>query len=709
MELSVTEFIGQLKELFESGSSLDAIKAKFGELSGNVVNFSTVVSAAARTGKDFTTSLSSGIDQTSKAGKSLNEFIETVRQGMIAAKYSTLSLGAAMASIAPAAIAALRPFESLSNITRDASEVTAQMGDLSSTLNQAGLLRGPMKYAADLLTVGDAARNMENQIIMNMSAAGQMDKMMLSMGGNFDGLNKKVNQFSTLTADIGSATGLTAKQVATLANRFMQIPGVLDQVVKTSGPAGEAFHMLDAAIRVARGTGQSFTDVQEDIIVMTQEFGASVQNSVETISRMYSATQRLGLNLKDMRSYVKDTGEQFKFFGDNSSSALDIMNKFAPALTKSGLGPAAVTQIVKGFTHGVAQMTVAQRAFLASQSGIGGGGLRGGLQVEQMLEEGKVGDLVGKIEESLKKLAGGKILTRKEAIAGGPGAASQFEFQRKLLQQGPFGQLAGSSQEASKMLEALASGQRGEISEKLMSGQAALSETVATGTKLGERQNNLLISANNELSKIANWQSQIAADAARVSVGIKGFLAGKQTSSDLQVKAKAQSQQKMVTGQKIQGGKTPAEFADDLTKAISNKMGLIDKALKKIGFSPSNKTAKEEEGTPPVKGSPGKPVQKTYQHPIPLDTPVVKGVTTPQRPTAAIAQPVQQMAANNAAGSQRPADGHQGTGSNNAIKIYVMSKEDVIEEITVQLDKYGRMMRDKGQGNEYKRTVMGTL
>ncbi|KKN61312.1 hypothetical protein LCGC14_0523030 [marine sediment metagenome] len=715
MALSVTEFIDHLKELFESGSSLDEIKEKFGSLSTEIEGIGDIAEAAARKASKFGKSISSGIEEGSVAGKKILGLYRDITLSMKEAGYSAEGLGISMLALAPKVITGLRPFETLGDISSDASKVTAQMGDLTDKLAKAGMLPGPLAYAADLIKVGEAAKNMENQMIMNMAAAGQLDDMMGSMGGTFEGMSRKVLQFSDLTADIGSAMGLTAKQTAGLANEFMKVPDIFDQTVKAGQGAEEEFHMLDAAIRVARGTGQDYADVQEDIITMTQKFGATVQDSVETISRMYSATQSIGLSMQDMRRYVKDTGEQFKFFGDNSSAALDIMARFGPALKDSGLGPAAVTQIVQGFTTGVAQMDVAQSAFLASQTGIGGGGLRGGLEIEQMLAEGKADEVAQKVEEAIKRLSGGKIMSRKEAIAGGPGASAQFEFQRSLLQQGPFGKLAGSKQEAAKLLEALASGDRGALKDKLAGGSEALEATMERGTDLAKSQNDILIKGNNELSKIANWQSVTAEQARRTAVGVEGLLAGPAFASNLQVASKGLSQSKLVTGEGITGGPSPAEFAENLVTSVSSEIGVLNnllrKGLSRVGIEMPTPTVPGIEQLPEVPEQPIQPGQPEPTPTIPILPPALGATgapTIPLLPAEVVAVGVNEQAVATAQAAEQGQEqqGQRGQQSANEITIRVvtgMSEKEVVKVITLSLDEFGNLLKD----NAFHDTMTG--
>lgn len=698
MALSITEFIEKFKELLESSDSIEEIRDKYTKLSDTFDLTALAAGKLAIKAEEVKKAFSEGF--TWEGLKKMAPDLERVENKLEAAGFKGITLGIAMASIAPGVITGLSAFDSLSTIGDNAKDLTAQMSTLTSKLDKIGALKGPLKWAAEVAIAGDAAKNMENQLLSNMYVAGQFSEFYSSMKGDFAGLNSAVLQFSNLTADIGSATGLTSEQVAKLAQETMVLPGVFDQVVKSGE---KTFHQLDAAIRVARGTGLTYMEVQQEITRMTQEYGSTVQDSVETIARMQEVTDVLGLNLKDMKTYIKDAGDQFKFFGDNSSSALDIMARFGPALKESGLGPAAITEIVGGFTRGVSQMGVAQRAFLSSQAGIGGGGLKGGLEIEEMLAEGKAGDVAAMVEESLRKLGGGDILSRKEAIAGGPGAASQFEFQRSLLQSGPFGKLAGSPEEASKLLEALSKGDRGGLAAKLKGGPEALQGAMERGEKIATRQNNVLIKANNELSKISTLSSTIAYDTTRSAIGIEsGLLVSKSMASDLQITARALSKSKLITGgdtKEAVDRPTTVDFANDLASSAGEFIGIKDIGVNKLEKPP------RPEGTPIVPPLPaGKPKGIPTVPPLPGPG---TGLTVPPKPADVIAPGVNKQTA---AAAREPSQTPPGQGQpqgpvpiTHEIVIKVMGEEDVLKVVKASLDQFGKMMIDE----EYMKTMTG--
>lgn len=416
---------------------------------------------------------------------------------------AAVALGLAVNSLSPKIVNVASKFRSIGSIT---DKSTASLSGMAGSLKELGFLTPGLEMAAAMGSTIDAAHAMENQLLNTVAAAGGMDEMLKTLGSNFANLSGKSIQFSDLTADVGTAVGMTAQQVRPYAVELMKIPGALSEGIKGTTTVGSRFNEVEAVIKVARGTFQDVGEVIGFTKTAMNEFGSSTQSSLETVSRMYSAAQVLGLRMGDVKDFVTKTGSEFKYLGDNTGEAIDIMARLGPALMKSGLGPSAITDLVTTFTKGVADMDIAQKAFLAGQAGIGGGGLRGGLEIEQMMAEGKTDEVVGEMIEVLERL-GGPFMSREEALAGGEGDVAKFEKQRALLTQGPFGQLAGSPEAASRLLASLKEGDTKGLAEAIGGGQKEISNSLQRGTDISMRQTNELVEMNNDFAKWLDRQT----------------------------------------------------------------------------------------------------------------------------------------------------------------------------------------------------------
>ena len=77
-----------------------------------------------------------------------------------------------------------------------------------------------------------------------------------------------------------------------------------------------------------------------------------------------------------------------------------IMNDYVGALQNTGMTGQHAMEVVKGMTDSIAGMSVAQKAFLSSQTG-GPGGLMGAFQIEKDLREGKIDKVFDKVRQTM--------------------------------------------------------------------------------------------------------------------------------------------------------------------------------------------------------------------------------------------------------------------------------------------------------------------
>jgi hypothetical protein len=689
----------EIKEILASSDSVDEFKDKIVGLTGAAELFGKAFGGASKQVAGATKSLKT-LSETKTP-----EFFKKMQDSLIsvAPKFKELNmdvgaLATALLGMTGTGIKLTETFGTFKDLGSDASDATAQISDMSSKLEAMGMLKGPIKHIAAYASLGDAAKNLENQMLRNMAAGGNMRVEMGKLDGTFETIANRTMEYSRLTSEIGTATGLTARNVGEYGEVLMKVPGLMDQNVEATSAVGGSLHVLDAAIKVARGTHQDYGIVLQDVTDYTLNFGASGQSALETISKMYSATQSLGLRMQDVRSYVERSGEAFKYFGDNTSGSLEVLARFTPALKESGLGAKASAELVGQFTQGLSNMDVAQRAFLSGQTG-GPGGLLGGLEIEEMLGEGEegLGKLTDMVQETMKKQFGGKIITRAEAVEGGEGAARQFEMQRQMLTSGPFGQLAGSPEAASKLIDAMAAGDEAGVG-RILKGNEALEGAVTDGTSIAKRQSTILLEQNNKLAHIANINSQMAYDISRMTIGTgkdsldreAGLRMGEAGQEAAQREVFVQSKQKGVSA------------AEEMSEAAGGVAGIVEGMTKKIaGLLKPAGTPGGTAGTaaPKPTGAPGptgapKPAPTTPpmdQKPKPVTPPAQ--VAPPQAPKAA-ATPVPPA---QPGGKPQPATapGAAGAGANGPLgTITVIVQENKINDlIKIQLKQFSEKLR----------------
>jgi hypothetical protein len=279
---------------------------------------------------------------------------------------------------------------------------------------------------------------------------------------------------------------------------------------------GQKMDNLTAVLKISRGTFHDIDKVMEIVTNQFNKFGTSQDDALKIVARMHSAAQQLGMPLTNVKSVVDNAASSFKFLGDNSQSALTIMGGLAPALKKSGLGPEAISELVGGVTDGIAKLDVAQRAFISAQSG-GPGGLQGAAQIQLLQQQGKSDEILNMIKGGLGKQFGSRGAISLQEAAGDQGLAAQRQKQMAFLTQGPFGQLVGGEQGASKLLDAFKAGTAD--GKSLLSATEATKQAITKGEGEQKRQTTALETARNTLERIFQADTQNTYLLARQVVG----------------------------------------------------------------------------------------------------------------------------------------------------------------------------------------------
>lgn len=414
-----------------------------------------------------------------------------------------------------------------------------------------------LKGLSLLQEAAEPARRFEAGLMAMAGASGTFGDLIQEVGMDLSGLENKTISFADLTYAVAQTAGLTTVQVAKYATELNKIPGALDMVIDTSVAGNQQMHLLDAALKVAAGTGQEVSAVFEDLNLVYREFGTVGEKSLEYVSRMAVASQALKLPLDLVKEYTRGAAQGFRFFGDNSQAALNILGKFGPALKESGLGPKAIADVTQNITRSIGEMGLAQRAFLSGSTG-GSGGLAGAYQIELLKRQGKVDEIQQMVEQSLKSQFGGRIVTLEEA-AKDQGAASQFTKQVQLLTQGPT-KIASSEGEAYAILEAMAKGDR---AQPIASKEESLSTSLEIGNSFQERNYNELTAIANKIDLGVQYSSVIANNTSRMLTGT-GF-------NSTNIDAARQENSKKAAEAKILVGDSTAPDRD-AAEAVMNQL-----------------------------------------------------------------------------------------------------------------------------------------
>ncbi|HVI39753.1 MAG TPA: hypothetical protein VM577_03760, partial [Anaerovoracaceae bacterium] len=384
----------------------------------------------------------------------------------------------------------------LSNYARDASDnlgsvnekikgvqqLVAKFPAIGEPISKVVSMAMPFKMLAD------DGKKAEAGMIGLAAASGELGDLLEKVGDDFSGLDDHLKNYNNLLVETAMSTGNTVSQVGKYAAMLGRIPGALEQTVDITKDGQEQMKMLDLTMKLAAGTGQSFEQVFEDLNHVYREFGTTGDKAAQYIARLSAASQGLKMPLDIVKTYVRSAADSFKFLGDNSQGAINVLGKIGPALKDSGLGPQAIADLTKNVVGNLAQMSIAQNAFLSKTAG-GIGGLQGAFQIDLLKKQGKLDEVEKMAEESLKKQFGGRVVTLEEGSKSASGAA-QLTREVQLLTTGPT-KIANTKEEAYAILEAMSKGATSKPGEALKSPEKALEDTVKVGTNFQKRQNDL--------------------------------------------------------------------------------------------------------------------------------------------------------------------------------------------------------------------------
>lgn len=444
-----TEAIGNLKDSLNRLSP-EVIKEKMSE--------------AAETIKSVASRLSelTGVDLSGFRANFMNMAGDMIKSGEMTSDMLK-NLAGDMVSLYTISTGRLELPKSLMDLGSGAAEARSQTVDLFDQLRGSIPLLKKLeekfqKMGVNIRTVfeqADAANNLQTAFLRQASAAGELGDVLDAVGGNFERLENKIIDYSNKMSQAAMANNVSYDTVVRLNNVLREIPGALSTNIMLTDGAGTTMNMLDATLKVAAGTFQEHKDVLKDVNLVYQNFGVVGEDSLKFVSRMQRAAQALRLPMESMRGFVENATQSFKFLGDNTQAAINIMGQFAPALKESGLGPAGIRDIVSGIVRATSQLDVAQRAFLSAQTG-GPGGLQGGYQIALDMQEGNMDAVFQRVKDSLMDMFGGDVVTLDEAATDSR-AAAQMTRQVQMLTSGPLA-IAGSEQEAFKIIDAFAKG-----------------------------------------------------------------------------------------------------------------------------------------------------------------------------------------------------------------------------------------------------------
>lgn len=351
----------------------------------------------------------------------------------------------------------------------------------------------------------------------------QLENQLMSMYGKFAGFGAQASgsrlgvtenleaelagivEFNT---DVAQRTNLSVDEINKYASGLMKLPGAYRETIDAGVLSQGQMKLFEGAVRIARGTTGDWGDALDALTLQFKSFSETNVTSLKFLAKTYEVAQNLGYAFDDLQTPIEGIVKQFAVFGNQMDSSVTLVGSLMKAFKDVGLGVEPSTDMIKKLTGAINNLDFAQKSFLSSQTG-GPGGLRGALEIEQMLAEGNLTGVYEKMEQALRKQFGGKIVTREEG-AQSENAAAQYVKQVQFLTQGPFGGIVQGSGEAAKLLEAFQKAGSGGIDVDTLARatEDATKNAMTADTQLQQKQLNAAVTMSNDVKRLVT-ESQI--------------------------------------------------------------------------------------------------------------------------------------------------------------------------------------------------------
>ena len=249
---------------------------------------------------------------------------------------------------------------------------------------------------------------------------------------------------------------------------------------------------------VAVGVGISFDEASEIAKEMLGTFGESARGAATRMGVLLKASHETKIGFKDIKELVTGLDKEFAMYGNQMNGVVTILKNVSKALDGTNVGFKGQIEIARALGNAIAKMELPMRAFIGLSSGMrsAGGAIGVGLNVERMLQEGKTGEIMSMMQETLVKKSGRGAITLQEASED-PRQQRAFMLQRGLL--GQMGITGTGAQ--NRVLESMS---KADLGEGTMDAEAALSDALQGGTDMAKRQTNVqehLVEVSWELAK----------------------------------------------------------------------------------------------------------------------------------------------------------------------------------------------------------------
>ena len=290
-----------------------------------------------------------------------------------------------------------------------------------------------------------AAKAFETSILQATTAGGSANAMLKLMGKEGGDLGENLDQAYTTIANrisnlIGEANITGQEATKAVFETMKTMPSELNQLYEFTSKKGIDFSLTTEQLmsKIAAGTRtttqQAMNMTQGMIATFGEVNGKGANQAAERMSVMAKVAKDLSIPFGELESLTKNLDQAFALWGNQASGTMNILQNVSKGLDGTNVGFKGQLDIVNKLTTSIGSMPLGMRSFIGIQSGLRGGAVSAGLQVEQMLQEGKMGEVANMMQQAMEKQTGRKAITLKEANVGGAQAQDVFMQQRAMLQ-----------------------------------------------------------------------------------------------------------------------------------------------------------------------------------------------------------------------------------------------------------------------------------
>lgn len=290
-------------------------------------------------------------------------------------------------------------------------------------------------YSAALKPVIEFEKRMTGSIssvspqLVQMSGA--FEDAGITTGNFLERVDNALTNSARSAEELGLGVDVTRQAMNSLGSAGIDISEIFANSNQNISTSGERFQGLTGVIRMSAATGLEMSKVGSILQQNIRQLGRSANETGAIFAALSLAQAKTGLSMDTVSSTVMDSAGQLRHYGTSVESLSNTFNAF---ITSVGRGRAELgRELFSDTVKNLEGMNFGLKAFLGMQSqlGQGRGAIEAGLEFEQALSEGRMGDVFSSVREQLERMGGGQVLTRQQAMDTGQG--TQYLMQRQLL------------------------------------------------------------------------------------------------------------------------------------------------------------------------------------------------------------------------------------------------------------------------------------